>query len=85
MPDIESVLQFSNRIRQLAAAPKPMNISIAKSEMVMALLNSLRENYNALISTLDAIDEDETKLKFVEDRSGWEVVRIGEFTFGLYF
>ena len=30
----------------------------------MALLNSLSEEYNALISALDAIDEDETKLKF---------------------
>lgn len=60
----ESVLQFSNRIRQLAATLKSMNVSISESEMAMALLNGLPEEYNALISALDAIDEDETKLKF---------------------
>ena len=32
--------------------------------MAMALLNGLPEEYNALISTQDAIDEDETKLEF---------------------
>ena len=30
----------------------------------MALLNGLPEEYNALISALDAIDEEETELKF---------------------
>ena len=60
----ESVLQFANRIRQLAATLKSMNVVISESEMAMALLNGLPEEYNALISALDAIDEDETKLKF---------------------
>ena len=32
--------------------------------MATALLNGLPEEYNALTSDLDAIDEDETKLKF---------------------
>ena len=62
-PD-ESVLQFSNRIRQLSSTLKSMNVIISESEMAMALLNGLPEEYNALISALDAIDEDETKLNF---------------------
>ena len=41
-----------------------MNVEISGSEMAIALLNGLPEEYNALISALDAIDEDETKLKF---------------------
>ncbi len=60
----KSVLQFATRIRQLAATLKSMNVMISESEMAMALLNGLPEEYNALISALDAIDEDETKLRF---------------------
>ena len=41
-----------------------MNVEISESEMAMAPLNGLPEEYNALVSALDAIDEDETKLKF---------------------
>ena len=37
----ESVLQFANRIRQLAATLKSMNVIISESEMAMALLNGL--------------------------------------------
>ncbi len=64
MLENESVLQFANRIPQLAATLKSMKVSISESEMAMALLNGLPEEYNALISALDAIDEDETKLNF---------------------
>ena len=60
----ESVLQFANRIRQLAATLKSMNVIISEGEMAMALLNGLPEEYYALIGALDAIDEVETKLKF---------------------
>ena len=60
----EAVLQFSNRIRQLSATLKSMNVEISNSEMAMALLNGLPEEHNALISALDAIDEDESKLNF---------------------
>ena len=35
----------------------------------MALLNGLPEEYNALVSALDAIDKDQTKLKFEFIRS----------------
>ena len=60
----ESVLQFSNRIRQLSSTLKSMDVIISESEMAIALLNGLPEEYNALITALDAIDEDETKLNF---------------------
>lgn len=60
----ESVLQFSNRIRHLAATYKSMSVLISESEMAMALLNGLPDEYNALISALDAIDEDESELDF---------------------
>lgn len=60
----ESVLQFSNRVRQLASTLKSMNVDISESEMAMALLNGLPDEYNALISALDAIDEHETSLRF---------------------
>ena len=60
-PD-ESVLQFSNRILQLSATIKSMNVEISESEMAIALLNGLPEEYNVLISALDALDEDETEL-----------------------
>ena len=74
----ESVLQFANRIRQLASTLKSMNVVISESEMAMALLNGLPEEYNALISALDAIDEDETKLKFefIKSRAMQEEQRI---------
>ena len=41
-----------------------MNATISESEVTMALLNGLPEEYNSLISTLDAVDEDEAKLEF---------------------
>ncbi len=74
----ESILQFSNRIRYLASTLKSMNVSISGSEMAMALLNGLPEDYNALISALDAIDEDETELdfEFIKSRIMQEEQRI---------
>ena len=53
MPSDESVLQFSNRIRLLSATLKSIIVMISESEMAMALLNGLPEEYNALISVLD--------------------------------
>jgi len=74
----ESILQFSNRIRHLAATLKSMNVLISGSEMAMALLNGLPEDYNALISALDAIDEDENELdfEFIKSRIMQEEQRI---------
>ena len=62
--ETESVLKFANRIRQLAATLKTMRVEISESEMAMALLNGLPDEYNALISALDALDSEETQLKW---------------------
>ena len=74
----DSVLQFYNHIRQLSPTLKSMNVIISESEMAMDLLNGLAEEYNALISALDAIDEDETKLnfEFIKSRVRQEEQRI---------
>ena len=50
----ESVLKFSNRIRHMAASLKSTGCAISNSEMSMSLLNGLPDEYNALISALDA-------------------------------
>ncbi len=60
----ESILQFCNRINHLAASLKSMNVQISESEKAMALLNGLPEEYNALITALDAVDEREGELDF---------------------
>ena len=77
--EVESVLKFANRIRQMAATLKSMGCTISNSEMVMALLNGLPDEYNALISALDAIDSSESELdwEFVKSRILQEEQRIG--------
>ena len=64
MAENESVLQFSNRIRQLASTLKTMNVPVSDSEMAMALLNGLPDDYHSLISALDSIDSDGQELKW---------------------
>ncbi len=59
---IESVLKCANRIRQLATSLKSMNVDIPQSEMAMALLNGLPQEYNSLICALDAIKDEDTEL-----------------------
>ena len=73
----ESILKFSNRIRQLAASLKSMNVDIPEEEMAMALLNGLPDDYKALISAIDAAD-DSTQLRwdFVKSRIMQEEQRI---------
>ncbi len=68
MVENESVLKFANRIRQLAASLKAMNVDIPQSEKEMALVNGLPEEYNALISALDTVDDD-------EGEHNWESVK----------
>ncbi len=51
-------------IRPCQSLNAAVNVTISECEMAMALLNGLPEECNALISALDAIDEDETKLRF---------------------
>ncbi len=74
----ESVLKFANRIRQLAASLKAMNADIPQCEMAMALLNGLPQEYNALISALDAVEDDDAELnwEFVKSRVMQEEQRI---------
>ena len=74
----ESALQFANRIRQLAATLKSMNVTIEDSEMAMAMLNGLPEAYDPLISALDAIsgEDDDLKFDYVKSRVIQEEQRI---------
>ena len=60
----ETALQFSNRICQLAATLKSMDVTINSAEMAMALLSGLPEAYDPLISALDAIIGEEESLEF---------------------
>jgi len=60
----ESVLEFSNRIRHMAATLKSMDVNIDDSEMAMTLLCGLPDPYDPLISALDAIGTEETVLEF---------------------
>ena len=79
LAETETVLPFSNRIQQLAAILKAMNVEISESEKAMVLLNGLPDKYNALISALDAIDDQETDLKweFIKSRILQEEQHIG--------
>jgi len=60
----ESVLEFSNRIRHMAATLKSMDVIIEDSEMAMTLLCGLPDPYDPLISALDAIGTEESVLEF---------------------
>ncbi len=60
----ESILQFANRIRLLAATLKSMKVLIDESEVAMAMLNGLPEAYDPLISAIDAISGEDDKLQF---------------------
>lgn len=64
----ESVLLFSNCIRQYAAILKAMDVPISDSEMSMALLNGLADEFNSIISALDAVDDG-------EDSLDWELIK----------
>lgn len=46
----ETVLKLTNRVRQLSATLKSMDVNMPESEMSMALLNGLPDEYNAIIS-----------------------------------
>lgn len=73
-----SIRQFAYRIRLLDATLKSMDVEISESEMIMALLNGLPNDYSALISALDVIDDNELELKwkFVKARILQEEQRI---------
>lgn len=60
----ESMLQFSNRIRQLASTLKSMQVYIPECEMAMTLLNGLPDEYSKIITALDAVDTSESDLSW---------------------
>ena len=70
MHQSENVITFINRIKTLASTLKSMNVIIDDSEMAMAVLNGLPDDYDHLISALDALgNEDESfTLEFVKSR-----------------
>ncbi len=57
MKETETLLQFSNRIRPLSMTLKSMSVNIDESEMAMALLNGLPDQFHPLISALDALKD----------------------------
>lgn len=61
MTSSEFDLQFSNRVRKLAATLKFIDVQRTSSDMAIILLNSLPDDYDSLINAVDDVDEDETK------------------------
>ena len=64
MGNNESVLQFSNRVLQLASTLKSMDVTVDESETSMALLNGLPEDYAPLITAMDTMSGENEVLKF---------------------
>lgn len=60
----EKVLQFANRIRQMASTLKSMDVDINDKEMAMTFLNGLPESYDGLISALDALGNEDKIFTF---------------------
>lgn len=75
----ESILHFSNRVRQLADTLKSMDVMIDDSEMAMSLLNALSDQYHALIRAVDVLGDEDSALSFdhVNARVIQEEQRIG--------
>ena len=69
MSENETVLEFCNRLRQLASTLQSMNVSIEDSELAMALLCGLPEPYQPHITALDAIGTEEDQLEFEHVKS----------------
>lgn len=74
----ESVLKVSNPIRQLASSFKSMFVDIPECVMAMALFNCLPDDYNALISALDAVEDEDAEFQseFIKSRIMHELQRI---------
>lgn len=70
MQGSENVLQFTARIRQLAATLKSMSVNLEDCEMAMALLNGFSDRFDSLISALDAanIYDEKFSFEFVKSR-----------------
>ncbi len=74
----DNILQFANHIQQLASTLKSMGVDMDDSERAMALLNGLPDQYDALISALDALGTEESVIHsdFVKARATQEKQRI---------
>ena len=70
MQNDEKVLTYINRVNQLAARLKSMNVDIDDKEMAMAVLNGLPARFESLIVALDALGNEEKMftLEFVKSR-----------------
>lgn len=66
----ESVLQFVNRVKQLAARLKTMSVVVDDKEMAMAVLNGLPDRFHSLIVALDALGNEQKDfgLDYVKSR-----------------
>ena len=64
MENGEKVLTYLNRVRQLAATLKSMDVDIDDKEMAMAALNGLPSTYEGLIVALDALGNDDKTFSF---------------------
>ena len=64
MENNEKMLTYLNRVKQLAATLKSMNVDIDDQEMAMAALNGLPSSYEGLIIALDALGNDTKTFNF---------------------
>lgn len=65
----EKMLVYVNRVRQLASILESMDVCIDDKELPMAVLNGLPGKYNALITALDTIGDDNNAFTFDKVRS----------------
>eukprot|EP00171_Calliarthron_tuberculosum_P000627 IDg627t1 len=64
MQNGEKMLVYINRIRQMAATLKSMDVVIDDKEMAMAVLNGLPQRFETIITALDAIGDDDISFTF---------------------
>ena len=65
----EKMLNYINRVRQLASILKSMDGNVEDAEIAMTILNGLPQQYSNLIVALDALGSDETfTIDFVKSR-----------------
>ena len=64
MENNEKMLTYLNRVKQLAATLKSMNVDIDDQEMAMATLNGLPSSCEGLIIALDALGNDTKTFNF---------------------
>ena len=73
----EKMLNYINRIRQLASTLKSMDAHVEDAEVAMTILNGLPQQYSNLIVALDALGSDQAfTVDFVKSRLLQEEQRI---------